>query len=299
MIPLLLVTGFLGSGKTTLLRQIAERERGRRLVFLVNEFSALDVDGDRVAEVAEDVVRVPGGSIFCRCLVADFLAQMRAVPDCFGAVDALVVEASGIADPGVVGKLLRDTGLDALYELRAVVSLVDPGTLPKLLKTLPNMVAQIRAADLVLVNKCDQFREAEIAAAEALVRERNAAAPIQRAAFAAYQGDLFALRPSACLDGDYAPCRDPNYARFEIGDEVRDPEALASAVHGLGPLLYRLKGVVRTPDGDVRIDAAGGRISVQPVRSHHGRYGLAAICPGGARAVVEAKLRSYETARHS
>jgi len=300
MIPLALITGFLGSGKTTFLRALAERERERRLVFLVNEFSALDVDGDLVAEVARDVVRVPGGSIFCRCVVADFITQMRAVPERFGPIDGLVVEASGIADPGVVAKLLADTGLDRLYQLAAVVSLVDPGTLPKLLKTLPNMAAQIRAADLVLVNKQDVYTDAELAATEALVRELNPRAELRRTTRAAFAGDLFALRPAGQAEGDYAACRDPHYARFELGATgTVDAAELQRAVTGLGPLLYRLKGVVHTPDGDQRIEAVAGRYEAQPVADHKGSYGLAAICAGGAKSIVEQKLRKCEMARNS
>jgi G3E family GTPase len=300
MIPLVLTTGFLGSGKTTFLRGVAERERTRHLAFLVNEFSSLDVDGDLVEEVAEDVVRVPGGSIFCRCVVRDFIDQMKAVPERFADIDGLVVEASGIADPGVVGKLLADTGLDSLYELAGVISLVDPGTLPKLLQTLPNMQSQIRTADLVLVNKCDEFGEDEIRTAEALVRELNPDAELRRTTYAAYDGDILALRKAGHPEGDYAACRDPNYARFEIGTGgIQDPEALQRAVTGLGNLLYRLKGVTHTPGGDVRIDAVGGRISSTPVRNYRGHVGLAAICTGGARSIVERKLRACEMARNS
>lgn len=300
MIPLALITGFLGSGKTTFLRALAERERDRRLVFLVNEFSALDVDGDLVAEVARDVMRVPGGSIFCRCVVADFIAQMRAVPERFGAIDGLVVEASGIADPGVVGKMLADTGLDQLYQLAAVVSLVDPGTLPKLLNTLPNMASQIRAADLVLVNKQDLFGEEELAAAEELVRELNPRAELRRTAHAAFAGDLFALRAADRGEGDYAPCRDPRFARFELATTgTVDAEELRRAVTGLGALLYRLKGVVRTSEGDRRIEAVAGRFESRPAENHKGQFGLAAICAGGAKTIVEQKLRLCETARNS
>jgi G3E family GTPase len=299
VIPLVLTTGFLGSGKTTFLRRIAQTD-ARRLAFLVNEFSSLDVDGDLVAEVSEDVVRVPGGSIFCRCVIRDFIDQMRAVPERFPDIEGLVVEASGIADPGVVGKLLADTKLDSLYTLSGVISLVDPGTLPKLLRTLPNMQSQIRAADLVLVNKCDQFGEDEIAATEALVRELNPAAELRRTTYAAYDGDVLALRAAGTPEGEYATCRDPNYARFEIATEgVEDPEALVKAVTGLGKLLYRLKGVTRTPNGDLRVDAVGGRIATQPVHDYHGRYGLAAICTGSAQTIVQRRLKACEMARSS
>ena len=60
-IPLSLVTGFLGSGKTTFLKQTARRLANRRIVYLVNEFSALDVDGAVLGEFGPNVVSIPGG----------------------------------------------------------------------------------------------------------------------------------------------------------------------------------------------------------------------------------------------
>jgi G3E family GTPase len=75
-IPLSLVTGFLGSGKTTFLKHVAARLAGRRIVYLVNDFSALDVDGAVLSEIGSNVVSVPGGSIFCKCLVGDFIDHL-------------------------------------------------------------------------------------------------------------------------------------------------------------------------------------------------------------------------------
>ena len=57
-IPLVLVTGFLGSGKTTFLEQLVHRHRQRRIVYLVNEFSARDVDAARLLARTPDVVRM-------------------------------------------------------------------------------------------------------------------------------------------------------------------------------------------------------------------------------------------------
>ena len=93
-----LVTGFLGCGKTTLLMRIAKRSKGRRLVFLVNEFSPKDVDGKLLGAEGVDAVLVAGGSIFCRCLVTDFINHLKTLPERFGTggapVEGVVVEAS-------------------------------------------------------------------------------------------------------------------------------------------------------------------------------------------------------------
>ncbi|MDH3982239.1 MAG: hypothetical protein OES84_04980, partial [Kiritimatiellaceae bacterium] len=79
MIPICLITGFLGTGKTTLLKRIVEENRDRKWIYLVNEFSALDVDGAIVSAENPDVISIPGGSIFCKCLVTEFIGQMTKI----------------------------------------------------------------------------------------------------------------------------------------------------------------------------------------------------------------------------
>ena len=154
MIPLALITGFLGSGKTTFLSRLAQRYRGRKVVFLVNEFSAKDVDGSRLARETPDVVSVAGGSIFCQCLVTEFIARLRELPSRFGTpaapVEAVVVEASGIANPAVAAQMLRESRLDRQYDLTDVVAIVDPGSFGKLLHTLPNIRAQVEGANVIV-----------------------------------------------------------------------------------------------------------------------------------------------------
>ena len=123
MIPLSLVTGFLGGGKTTLLQRLIERNQGRRLAYIVNEFAEADVDG-QLLELGEDqVVSIPGGSIFCRCLSGEFLRILQEIPGRFDTPDSplegVVIEASGIADPKVTESMLEETRLDRVYELRS------------------------------------------------------------------------------------------------------------------------------------------------------------------------------------
>jgi G3E family GTPase len=84
-------------------------------VFLVNEFSAANVDSQLLPADAGPVVSLPGGSIFCRCLATEFIAQLRSLPERFHLPDAplegLIIEASGLADPRVVEETLRETWL--------------------------------------------------------------------------------------------------------------------------------------------------------------------------------------------
>jgi G3E family GTPase len=75
-IPIWLVVGFLGSGKTTVLRRLVHHAHGRELLFIVNEFSAVDVDAGLVEREGGTAIAVAGGSIFCRCLITEFISTL-------------------------------------------------------------------------------------------------------------------------------------------------------------------------------------------------------------------------------
>ncbi len=298
MIPVCLVTGFLGSGKTTLLRQMAERHRGRKLVFVVNEFSAADVDGEAMRQVAPDVVAIPGGSIFCTCLVGEFIRVLTGLPERFHSnaspMDGVVIEASGIANPKVVEQMLRETGLDEMYALTSILAVADPGTFPVLLQTLPNITAQIECSDVVVLNKTDLFGESEIARAEEAIRGIRPGVSIVRSRFCDVDLPLFDAHTPRGLRGLYAACADSHYAALCVRTERKvDIEALCGRLRRL-PGLYRAKGFVRTRGGAHYVDATMSNISVQPVPGHAGAFEMALIVGREHAAAAETLAKDIE-----
>jgi len=285
MIPLCLVTGFLGSGKTTLLRNLAGSRAGQGLVFLVNDFGAIDVDGALMREADCRVVSVAGGSIFCRCLVTEFIRVLRELPPRFDPA-GVVVEASGIADPRVVRKMLSETGLDRTYDLRTVVTVIDPGQLLKLIHTLPNIRTQIEAADLVLVNKEDLHPLATIEAAEAEIAAIHPGVRTLRCVQCRADLDPFAQGGASRGDGDYAPCVDPNYARFTIPGERVSADDLRAGIEQLGDDIYRLKGFIGGGPETHYIDYAGGTLNMRPATEVSIPV-IVVIARGGAKQQVQ------------
>ncbi len=303
MIALSLITGFLGSGKTTYLRRLIEQYRGRRLVFLVNEFSALDVDGPLLQSAGGDVVSLPGGSIFCACLVTQFVSTLKSIPERFGGdmpVEGVLIEASGIANPNAAVRLLRETGLDAQYALRSIVSIVDPGTFPVLLETLPNLAAQIEASNAVIVNKMDLFDKKAVEAVEEQVYLLNPGARVVRSTYCDVALDLLALPGCRDLDGDYAPCADPNYARFTVRvpaplDETR----LRTALAGAKGVLYRVKGFVPARTGSLYLDYSSSGLVLQPAGAGPRSHKLVIIARAGAYAEARSFVESLKQGEFS
>jgi G3E family GTPase len=243
MIPICLVTGFLGAGKTSLLKNMARRHKNRRLVYLVNEFSPNDIDGALVSGESDSVVSIPGGSIFCKCLVTEFIGTLKSLPERFPDVEGVIIEASGMANPKVIQTMLDETGMSKIYELARIVSVIDPNSFLKLRCTLPNIVAQVEAADMILMNKVDCSSHELCEETRAAVREVNAGVEIADCQYADHDFKLFPGREGRELEGEYAECKDPNYATETLAVSVDDMAELERLIKGWG-MVYRAKGSV-------------------------------------------------------
>ena len=293
MIPICLITGFLGTGKTTLLKRIVERNRDRKWIYLINEFSALDVDGAIVSEENPDVVSIPGGSIFCKCLVTEFIGQMTKIHAQHDGIEGVVIEASGMADPRVIADMLKETRLDQHFELANIVTIVEPRSFRALIHTLPNIIHQVEAADLVLLNKSDLFDEDKLAATEQAVRNIKAEANLVRCVKGETDFPIFGNSGThAELHGEYAKCRDPNYSAFSIElPHPLDPAAIETFIRENEEEIYRVKGYFQSLEGPVYFDYSKAGFNIAKSDSKQ-EYGLAWICKGNDADRIQAEASS-------
>lgn len=296
MIPLVLVTGFLGSGKTSLLRHWARtRGRTRRWLFLVNEFASVDLDSPVLRETGVEVISLPGGSIFCRCLVTSFLGQLRQIETAARQTPAppegVIIEASGMADPRVMQRMLEETGLQARFELFRVVAVADPARLLKLLHTLPAIRAQLESADLVVLNRTDLCAESVTAEAERRVSEIRPGARMLRSVRCEIEWDPFAGRAAPhTAGGDYARCRDPRFStRVEPARGALDWASFRRALATCAEDVFRVKGYAVVGGQRCRVEYAGGEPTAVPAEEP-GPDELVFILRGGGEAAVETAL---------
>lgn len=154
LIPFTVIGGFLGAGKTTLLNRLLRGGEGRRFAVLVNDFGALDIDGGLVAAHSGDTIALANGCLCCTIgdsLVTTLLGLLER-PERF---DHIVVEASGVADPGRIAdlavlepRLLRD----------GVIVIVDAAQVRERAadrRVRDTILRQLKAADLLVLNKTD------------------------------------------------------------------------------------------------------------------------------------------------
>ena len=290
MIPICLITGFLGTGKTTLLKRIIEKNRDQKWIYLINEFSALDVDGAIVSAENPDVVSIPGGSIFCKCLVTEFIGQMTKIHREHSEIEGVIIEASGMADPRVIVDMLKETKLDRYFELANIVSIVEPRSFRCLIHTLPNIIHQVEAADLVLLNKSDRFEEDKLVATEQAVRNIKADVNLVRCVNAEFDFSVFGNSGAhAELHGDYAKCRDPNYSAFSTEfSTTLDPVVLENFILKNEEAIYRVKGYFQSMDGPVYFDYSKAGFNVTASESKES-YGLAWIVRGESEELLNAE----------
>ncbi len=251
-IPVILVTGFLGSGKTTFLRRLAASHPQWRLVFVVNEFAEANIDGDSLAATGTPTQSVVGGCLFCECRAGEFIRVMRDDLLCAhreNPLDAVVIETSGIANPDAIGRLMADHGLTDDFELHRVAAVVAPAKFLKLAENLPVIGAQVRASDLVIINKTDTATADMLVDVERWIRARNPSAQLVRAEWCQMDFQLNEALPKL-TQGTLSTVSSNPYTTKTLRFNSRLSHAdFLSWLDSLPPEILRLKGTVQTDAG--------------------------------------------------
>src|SRR5262245_8442973 len=180
-IPVTVLTGYLGAGKTTLLNRILSEDHGRRYAVIVNEFGEIGIDNDLILNTDEELFEMNNGCICCT-VRGDLIKTLHGLINKGGNFDAIVVETTGLADPGPVAQTFFVDGfLRSKMELDSVTTVVDAKHIALRLADSKEAVEQIAFADQIVLNKTDLVSEAELNAVEARLRRLNPLAPIHRA----------------------------------------------------------------------------------------------------------------------
>jgi G3E family GTPase len=184
-IPVTVLTGYLGAGKTTLLNRILTEDHGKRYAVIVNEFGEIGIDNDLVVGADEDVFEMNNGCVCCTVrgdlirVVAGLMKRQRPGKPAF---DAIIVETTGLADPGPVAQtFFVDEDVKAKTQLDSVTALVDAKHVMARLDDSKEAREQVAFADRIILNKVDLVSEAELVAVEQRLRRLNPLAPIIRA----------------------------------------------------------------------------------------------------------------------
>ena len=295
-LPLTVIGGFLGAGKTTLLNRWLRNAGGQRLAVLVNDFGALNIDAELIAANTGEAIALSNGCVCCQ-IGDDLTGALIQVLESAERFDAVVIEASGVSDPWRIAQLGRaDPGL----ALDGVIVLVDASAAraqwrdPLLTDTVER---QLKAADLIVVNKIDLVADGERAALQAWIE--SVAGPVPQFQTVDAEVPLALLSglalPQAAAPAPQADCgHDPAHehtphhgALFDTWscrpERVFDTSYLRAWLRDTPAGLLRLKGVLRTAEADGSIgwselQFAGRHGALR--RAHAPRDGAALVAIG-------------------
>lgn len=307
-IPATVITGFLGAGKTTMIRNMLQNAGGKKIALIINEFGDLGVDGDVLKGCGvencteDDIIELTNGCICCT-VADDFVPTMTALLAREPRPDHIVIETSGLALPqplvaafnwpeiktkvtvdGVVtvidaaavaeGRFAHDH--DALDAQRAEDEGLDhESPLEELFED------QIRAADMIVLNKADLVSSEALAGVKATVEAQvNRPLKIVQSAHGVLPVEVL-LGLDAATENTIANRKshhelhhadghehDHDHDEFESfvveAGEVADSEAFLAALKSIIAThdVLRLKGFCAMPGKPMRqvIQAVGQRI---------------------------------------
>jgi G3E family GTPase len=295
LIPATILTGFLGSGKTTLLKRVLTEAHGQKIAVIENEFGEENIDNEiLVADTGEQIIQMNNGCVCCtiredlRTTLADLAAKKRAGELDF---DRVVIETTGLADPGPVAQtFFMDDEVAETYLLDSILTLVDAKHAPQQLDDRQEVRRQIGFADQIFISKSDLVDDTALDDLAHRIKHMNPRAPQRKVHFgevpisAVFDLKGFNLNSKLDIDPDFLSAQDdhdhhhhehdhehgehcshPHHHRHDDdvksfvfrADRAFNPakleDFLGSIVQVYGPRMLRYKGVLHMKGTDRKV----------------------------------------------
>ncbi len=223
LIPATILTGFLGSGKTTLLKRVLQEAHGQKIAVIENEFGEENIDSDiLVSDTNEQIIQMSNGCICCtiredlRATLRDLAEKKRKGELVF---DRVVIETTGLADPGPVAQtFFMDDEIAESYLLDSILTLVDAKHAATQLNERQEARRQVGFADQIFISKTDLVSPEDVSALAHRLKHMNPRAPQKAVHFGEVAlSEVFDLRGfnlNAKLDID------PDFLKDEAHDHA-------------------------------------------------------------------------------
>ncbi len=190
-IPVIVLAGFLGSGKTTLLNHLLHRCGGSRIGAIVNDFGSIEIDAMSVAgQLGDSTVSLGNGCLCCAVDASELDEYLERLAHPTAGIDVIVIEASGLAEPQeLVKMLLASENPHIVYG--GLVEVVDAAEFDATRERHPEVDRHLGIADLVVVNKADRVPSEEHERILGVVRGLAGRAAVVAASFGRVDVELF------------------------------------------------------------------------------------------------------------
>ncbi len=189
LLPATILTGFLGSGKTTLLKRVLSEPHGHKIAVIENEFGEENIDNEILVDDAgkEQILQLSNGCVCCtiredlRSTLSTLAEKRRKGELDF---DRVVIETTGLADPGPVAQtFFMDDEIAESYLLDSILTLVDAKHADAQLDTRQEARRQVGFADQIFISKTDIADAAAVDALAHRLKHMNPRAPQRKVHF--------------------------------------------------------------------------------------------------------------------
>ena len=293
-VPITILTGFLGAGKTTLLNRILTGDHGLRVGVLVNDFGSINIDAELVVGVDGNMMSLANGCVCCQ-IRDDLIESVAALLERPETIGYILLEASGVADPGGLFISFNDPNLGDRIRLDSIICVIDADQVfahPEYPPLLELKLHQIGFADMLVLNKVDLAGPEQVEKVRAWLEDHFNRLRIVETNYCEvpYQillgvGRFDPARPTTThghADGN--ACADPTCDHDHPGhdhaghdhssvfstwsyttDEPLALDALRESMRRLPGSIYRAKGVVHSADAPERravLQVVGRRVDI-------------------------------------
>lgn len=176
-IPILAIVGFLGSGKTSLLNHILKENQGLKIGVIVNDFGAINVDALLVARQTDSKLELSNGCVCCEIGEGGLDSAIDEIAHAGAMIDYIVIEASGLAEPRELAKILHGSR-NRYTRFDSLVAVVDAANVLDTREQHPDFFAQLDIADTILLSKVDLITKPKLKEVRGYLEFINARAHI-------------------------------------------------------------------------------------------------------------------------
>ena len=322
-VPITILTGFLGAGKTTLLNRILTGNHGLRVGVLVNDFGSINIDAELVVGVDNNMISLANGCVCCeiRDDLIESVVALLARPE---AIEYILLEASGVADPGGIFATFSDSNLRDRIRLDSVICVVDADQVfahPEYPPLLDLKLRQVGFADMLILNKVDLAGPEQVAKVRAWLDDHFNRLRIVETNYCEVPYEILlgvgrfdAARAALNARAIDESCSDPachdDHRNHEHGhngqnhskvfstwsyetDQPLALEALRQTLRKLPGTVYRAKGVVYNTDAPHRravLQVVGRRVDISFQEDWGERAPRTQIVAIGAAGSIDASL---------